>query len=100
MALAMDFGFLLDRERKLLSIGYLVPEGALDAELLRSSGLGGAAGELLRHRQGRRSRPALVPARSRRDAGRAWRRADLLVGIDVRISDAFAGHAGAGRKSA
>ena len=30
MALAMEFGFLLDRERKLLSIGYLVPEGALD----------------------------------------------------------------------
>ena len=31
MALAMEFGFLLDRERELLSIGYLVPEGALDS---------------------------------------------------------------------
>jgi cyclic beta-1,2-glucan synthetase len=30
MALAMEFDFLLDRERKLLSIGYLVPEGTLD----------------------------------------------------------------------
>jgi cyclic beta-1,2-glucan synthetase len=30
MALAMEFGFLLDRDRKLLSIGYLVREGALD----------------------------------------------------------------------
>jgi len=30
MALAMDFGFLLDRDRKLLSIGYRVPEGTLD----------------------------------------------------------------------
>jgi cyclic beta-1,2-glucan synthetase len=30
MALAMDFGFLMDRKRNLLSIGYLVPEGALD----------------------------------------------------------------------
>ncbi len=30
MALAMEFGFLLDRERMLLSIGYLVPEGMLD----------------------------------------------------------------------
>ncbi len=29
-ALAMDFGFLLDSDRKLLSIGYRVPEGALD----------------------------------------------------------------------
>ena len=31
MALAMDFGFLLDSERMLLSIGYLVPDGKLDA---------------------------------------------------------------------
>ncbi len=31
MAMAMEFGFLLDEERKLLSIGYLVPEGALDS---------------------------------------------------------------------
>jgi cyclic beta-1,2-glucan synthetase len=30
MALAMEFGFLLDRYRKLLSIGYLVSEGTLD----------------------------------------------------------------------
>jgi cyclic beta-1,2-glucan synthetase len=29
-ALAMDFGFLLDHDRKLLSIGYLVAEGTLD----------------------------------------------------------------------
>ena len=31
MALAMEFGFLLDPDRMLLSIGYLVPEGTLDA---------------------------------------------------------------------
>ncbi len=31
MALAMDFGFLRREERKLLSIGYLVAEGTLDA---------------------------------------------------------------------
>ena len=30
MALAMEFGFLLDNDRKLLSIGYLVSEGTLD----------------------------------------------------------------------
>ena len=30
MALAMDFGFLLDSERKLLSIGYRVAEGTLE----------------------------------------------------------------------
>lgn len=31
LALAMDFAFLRNRERKLLSIGYLVAEGTLDA---------------------------------------------------------------------
>ena len=31
MALAMEFGFLIDRQRNLLSIGYLAPEGALDS---------------------------------------------------------------------
>ena len=31
MAMAMDFGFLFDRSRQLLSIGYLASEGALDA---------------------------------------------------------------------
>ncbi|MFG1375731.1 GH36-type glycosyl hydrolase domain-containing protein [Xanthobacter autotrophicus] len=30
MALAMEFGFLVDGDRNLLSIGYLVPEGTLD----------------------------------------------------------------------
>ncbi|WP_127088283.1 GH36-type glycosyl hydrolase domain-containing protein [Aquabacter cavernae] len=30
MAVAMEFGFLLDRERNLLSIGFLAPEGTLD----------------------------------------------------------------------
>ena len=30
MAVAMEFGFLLDRDRKLLSIGYLVKDGMLD----------------------------------------------------------------------
>jgi len=30
MAVAMEFGFLLDRERRLLSIGYRAAEGALD----------------------------------------------------------------------
>ncbi len=31
MALAMDFGFLFNRRRQLLSIGFLAPEGALDS---------------------------------------------------------------------
>ena len=100
MALAMEFGFLFDRE----------PATAVDRisgarrrarhELLRSAGVRGAARQLLRHRQGRRRRQALVPARPRRDAGRPWRRADFVVGIDVRVSDAVAGHARAGGQPA
>ena len=30
MAMAMEFGFLLDHDRKLLSIGFIAPEGVLD----------------------------------------------------------------------
>ena len=84
------------------------PQAALDRlsrrrgharpELLRSARLRGAAGELHGDRQGRRSGPPLVPPRPCRHAGRARRGADLLVGIDVRISDAVAGHARAGGK--
>ncbi len=49
--------------------------------------------ELHRHRQGRRARKALVPARPYADALARRIGADLLVGIDVRISDAVAGDA-------
>ena len=86
------------------------PQAALDRlsgargharpELLRSARLRGAARELHRDRQGRRPGPPLVPPRPRRHADRARRRADLLVGIDVRISDALAGHARAGGQPA
>ena len=31
MALGMDFAFLLDQDRKLLSIGYSLPDNSLDA---------------------------------------------------------------------
>ena len=100
MALAMEFGFLLDPERKLLSIGYRVRRRHARPELLRPARLRGAARELRRHRQGRRSGAPLVPARPRRDAGRARRGADLLVGIDVRVPDAVARDARAGRQPA
>ena len=68
---AMDFGFLFDPTRKLLSIGY--PRRRRDArpELLRPARLRGAARELRRDRQGRRPGAALVPARPRADARRA-----------------------------
>ena len=34
MALAMEFGFLIDRKRNLLSIGYLVAGGNARSQLL------------------------------------------------------------------
>ena len=86
----MDFGFLFDPTRKLFSIGYRVADGALDRQLLRPARLRGAAGELRRHRQGRRARRALVPPRPPADAGRARLGARLLVGLDVRVPDARA----------
>ena len=100
MALAMEFGFLLDQERKLLSIGYRRCRRQPRPQLLRPARVGGAARELRGDRQGRRAGPPLVPAGPRGDAGRARRGADLVVGIDVRISDAVAGHARAGRQPA
>ncbi len=69
-------------------------------ELLRSPGFRGAARQLFCDRQRRRRGQALVPARPRRDARRARRRVDFVVGIDVRVSDALARHARAGGKLA
>ena len=63
---AMDFGFLFDPERKLLSIGYRVDGRQARPELLRPARLRSAARELRRDRQGRRPGAALVPARPRR----------------------------------
>ena len=100
MAMAMEFGFLFDQQRQLLSIGYVVSGVGAGSQLLRPPGLRGAAGQLLRDRQGRRASPALVPARPSHDAGRARRGSDLLVRLDVRISDAAARHARACRKFA
>ena len=95
MALAMDFGFLLDPSRQLLSIGFLRRK-ARSTQLLRSSGFGSAPRQLLRDRQRRHFRQTLVPPRPLRYARRPRRRPDLLGRLDVRISDALARHARAG----
>ena len=100
MALAMEFGFLLDHDRQLLSIGYLVAEGALDPNCYDLLASEARLASFFAIAKGDVAGQALVPPRPRRDAGRARRRADLLVGIDVRISDALARHARAGRKPA
>ena len=64
-------------------------------ELLRPARLGGAARQPVRHRQGRHPDQSLVPARPAGRRDRLQRRADVVVRLDVRISDAAAGHEGA-----
>ena len=63
----MHFGFLYDRRRRLFAIGYRLADSmgarAHGQRVLRPARLRGAAGELHRHRQGRRARDALVPSR-------------------------------------
>ena len=100
MALDMEFGFLRNAERKLLSIGFLADEGALDTncyDLLASEArlacfVAIAKGDIPASR--------MVQARSRRNTHGGRCRAGVLVGIDVRISDAVPGHARAGRQPA
>ena len=97
MALAMEFDFLLNAERMLLSIGFVVRDGALDescydllaSEARLASYIAIAKGDLPpRHwfRLGHDVTPV--------DGGAAL---DVLVGLDVRISDAVARHAHADR---
>ena len=96
----MEFAFLLDPDRRLLSIGYLCAEDRLDpncydllaSEARLASFVAIAKGDVpARHwfRLGR----AVTPVGQRRGA-------DLLVGLDVRVSDAVAGHARAARQPA
>ncbi len=93
----MDFRFLLDPDRLLLSIGFKSDDGTRDpncydllaSEARLASFLAIAKGD--------------APARHwfrlgpRGHAGRRRRGADLLVGLDVRVPDALAGHARTGR---
>ena len=83
MAMAMEFGFLYEPSRQLLSIGFLISEFNSRSQLLRPSRIRGAAGQFLRHRQRRHTGPTLVPARSRRYAGRTWHGSDFLVRLHV-----------------
>ena len=89
---------LMNPEKRLLAVGYRPDTPGTRQRLLRPARLRGAAGQPLRHRQGRPADRALAaprPAGHRdRDAGRAA----VLVGVDVRIPDAAAGDARADRR--
>ena len=76
-AVAMDFEFLFDDERKLFSIGYQLGIAHARRLVLRPARLRGAARELHRDRQERRAGGALVPARPHADL-RARRDATLV----------------------
>ena len=94
-AFEMDFSFLLRQERKLLSIGYRVEEHQLDescydllaSEARLTSLFAIAKGDMPTEHWFRLGRPIV-------EIG-FQRRADVLVGLDVRISDAAAGDEGA-----
>ena len=91
----MDFSFLFDPTRKLFSIGFRVTDGVLDpsyydllaSECRLASFLAIAKGDVDAEHWFRLG--------SRAHAGRARLRADLVVGLDVRVPDAGAGDAGA-----
>jgi len=62
----MQFGFLLDPERRLLSIGYRAAEGALDPSCYDLLASEARPGELRGHCQERRVGSPLVSAGTRR----------------------------------
>ncbi len=70
MALEMDFAFLLDPERKLLSIGYSQSDNSLDVNCYDLLASESASRKPVRHRERRRDDAPLVPPRSRCNAGR------------------------------
>ena len=87
----MDFRFLYDSKCHLFSLGYRVTEGALDPsyyDLLASEARLSSFVAIAK-----RDVPstALVPPWPKGDTRRAWHRAAVVVGIDVRIPDAFPG---------
>ncbi len=95
IAFSMDFSFLFRPERRLLSIGYRVNANELDEacyDLLASEA---RLTSLFAIAKGGSADRALVQARPPDRADRRARCARLLVGLDVRISDAPARHAGA-----
>ncbi len=81
----MDFAFLLDPERKLLSIGYSLTENGLDPSCYDLLASEARLASLFAIAKGDAPTSPLVPARPACDAARQRLGADLVVGIDVRI---------------
>ena len=93
----MQFGFLFDPARQLLSIGYQFAEDSLDPscyDLLASEARLASFIAIAKATY----RKTLVQIGARRDPDRPWFRSNLMVGIDVRVSDAGTGDARARRE--
>ena len=89
----MDFGFLFDPSASCFSIGYRVADGQLDPSYYDLLASEARLASFVAIAKGDVPAAALVPARPRADAGRPRLGADLVVGLDVRVPDAVAGHA-------
>ncbi len=94
---AMNFRFLYDAQRRILSIGYRLADaegpGRLDRSVLRPARLRGPRGQLHRHRQGRSARDPLVPPRTPHHERRGAADAAVVERHVVRVPDAAAVHA-------
>ena len=97
LAAAMEFGFLLDTQRKLLSIGYRATDGTLDDSCYDLLASEARLASFIAIAKGDIPRAALVPARPHGHAHRRGRGARVLVGLDVRVPHARPGAARAGR---
>ena len=80
LALDMDFTFLYNRQRKLLSIGYTKNANRLESACYDLLGLRSTHRHVRSHRQGRYPARKLVLSRPRPNSMRQGSRADLLGG--------------------
>ena len=89
----MQFGFLLDPARQLLSIGYQFAEGALDPSCYDLLASEARLASFVAIAKGDIRTETLVQIGACGNSDRSRLGADLVVGIDVRISDARIGNA-------
>ncbi len=100
MAFEMDFAFLVDPERKLLSIGYSLVDNSLDPSCYDLLASEARLASLFAIAKGDVPDAPLVSPRPAARHRRPRLGVALLVRLDVRVSDAVAGDARARRQPA
>ena len=83
--------FFMTTKCHLFAIGYRVTEGTLDPSYYDLLASEARLSSFIAIAKARCAEHALVPPWPKSDTRRAWHRAAVLVGIDVRIPDAFPG---------